>query len=83
MFKKIQFKFRKVNENDKNLSTYSWDVGIMKRGYYVTGSYMCKVIEDELGCDKLAETIEYGPRFFIKTYYSLVGKDKKIIEFKD
>ena len=75
--------FSKANSlSEDELREKSWDVGIMKRGYYVVGSFMAKTIDEQSGRESLIETVKKGPMSFISTYNQLVEPEMHVYEFK-
>ncbi len=44
----------------------SWDTGAMERSYYVTGTHMCRVIEEKAGKEVFKRTLLDGPRAFFE-----------------
>lgn len=67
--------------SEDELRTQSWDIGIMKRGYYVVGAFMAKTIDEQLGREALIETIKKGPLSFVSTYNQLVDPEMQVYEF--
>jgi hypothetical protein len=47
---------------------WMWDIGVAGRAFYTVGAHMCRVIEEELGRDKLVSTLKSGPRVFVELY---------------
>jgi hypothetical protein len=45
-----------------------WDLGVIGRAFYTVGAHMCKVVEEELGRDKLVSTFKDGPTAFTELY---------------
>ena len=64
-----------------SLRKKSWDVGVMQRGYYITGAHVARTIDDQRGRDALIETITMGPLAFVDTYNGLVDETMKVFAF--
>lgn len=65
--------------SDRQMQKLSWEKGVEKRAYYITGAHMASVIERDKGRRTLVHTISMGPRAFIDTYNDLVSDERKII----
>ncbi len=66
----------KVSEED--LKKMVWEECIVGRGYYITGTTMCRVIDESQGREALIETLTTGPLRFVEVYNSLVKKDMRL-----
>lgn len=70
--------FSKIEEDEDALQEFIWERCIKGRGYYVVGAYMCKLIEESVGKDRLIETMVQGPTSFVKLYNSLVEEELSV-----
>lgn len=59
----------------------AWKAGVDERGYYIVGGHMARTIDERLGRDALAETVEKGPSEFVHVYNRLVEENMQIYEF--
>lgn len=73
---------KSLTQSTEETDSMSWDVGVMKRAYYVAGAYMAKRIDEELGRAILVETIATGPLSFIETYNEIASDNQKILQFE-
>ncbi len=79
----VNLLFSKINTTSyEDLIKLSWEIGVLKRAYYVAGSFMAQTIDQKMGRDSLVNAIATGPRKFINIYNSLVTNDMKIMEFE-
>jgi len=58
-----------------------FQVGVEQRALYVAGAFMAKTIDEKLGRQALASSMETGPRSFIPAYNSLVEDSLKVSEY--
>lgn len=62
----------------EELQKLSWDKGVMERAYYVTGAYMCKVIDEKEGRDALIHVYSQGLISIIERYNKNADGNLKI-----
>jgi hypothetical protein len=70
--------FSKVGEGEEAVQQFVWERRILGRAYYVVGAYMCQVIEDRAGLEKVIETLVQGPASFVKLYNSVVEEESRV-----
>jgi hypothetical protein len=46
------------------------------RAYYITGAYICKIIDEKLGRAKLIDLLLKGPIFVFSEYNNIVEKEE-------
>jgi tetratricopeptide (TPR) repeat protein len=56
-----------------------FNLGVRQRAFYAVGFDMARMIEQRMGCEKLAETVAKGPISFYELYNSLVDDEDKIL----
>ena len=75
--------FEKADKmNPDDLQNEGWNIGVVKRGYYIVGAFIANTIEEKLGRNLLLNSIEQGPRSFVSVYNSIADNDLKLYEFK-
>ena len=62
----------------EELQKLSWDKGVIGRAYYVTGAYMCKVIDECNGRQALIDVYSRGPISIIELYNAIADEELKI-----
>ena len=50
----------------------------MERAYYVTGAYMCQIIDERAGRDALIEVFSKGPISIVELYNVLIEDGMKL-----
>ncbi len=76
--------FRRMkSENPDDLWSQAWRVGVDRRGYYTFGAYMAQIIDERLGREALVETVDQGPRAFMRTYNTVADEGMEILEFEE
>ncbi len=70
-----------ANMDADSLRNLAWDIGVLKRGYYIAGAHMAKTIDEQLGRLELIQTIQSGPLSFINTYNGLAEEEYRIYSF--
>jgi hypothetical protein len=79
LLNKVNMLFEMVGTvSSRELRRAHWKTGIDGRAYYIAGTHMAQVIENELGKKALHQTIVEGPLSFIERYNSLVPEDLTI-----
>jgi hypothetical protein len=63
---------------ESELNKLSWDKGVVGRAYYVSGSYICKTIDKQLGRQALIDGLSKGPISIIDTYNALVDESLQL-----
>ncbi|WP_455141470.1 DUF5700 domain-containing putative Zn-dependent protease [Candidatus Hodarchaeum mangrovi] len=64
--------------SDEELKKIAWNIGVIKRGYYVVGAHICQIIDEKVGRNSLLETLTTGPFSWIRLYNTLVNNGMKI-----
>ena len=68
-FNELRELFDKFQNDDiASIKKAIWDIGIVKRIFYVTGAYIAQIIEEKFGRERLIQTILNGPKDFIDIY---------------
>ncbi len=70
--------FSMTGEDEETLQKFVWEECVLGRAYYVVGSYMCQVIEEEAGREGVIDTLVRGPISFVKLYNSLVEEKLRV-----
>lgn len=76
LIKNLFLNLQSMSETEINKA--NWDIGIVKRAFYVFGAFMAKTIEDKAGIELLKKTVTRGPEYFIEKYNSVASDDKKL-----
>ncbi len=76
---RVNLIFQKVDQiPEEEVRKIAWDLGVMKRAYYVIGQYMWYIIDQKLGRAALMDELKIDLYHFIITYNSLVDTDMQI-----
>lgn len=63
---------------DADILKIGWDQGVMGRSYYVVGTTICKVIDEQLGRKALIQAMSTGPQFWARQYNQIAGEQLQL-----
>ena len=79
-FKTVNSVISKIKSiSQEELQKIIWEECILERAYYVVGSYMSKIIDEEKGRKILIQQLNVGPVSFVGLYNSIVKDEMKIV----